>query len=65
MKQDGNAQVGTEVGRKFVGFLGQFVDEVKAGRMNRRTLLRRARDQAMRDAGLTKVRGGLGGTYWE
>lgn len=26
---------------------------------------RRAKDQAMRDMGLTKVRGALGGTYWE
>ena len=26
---------------------------------------RRANDQAMRDCGLVKVRGELGGTYWE
>ena len=26
---------------------------------------RRARNQAMSDLGLTKVRGALGGTYWE
>lgn len=26
---------------------------------------RQSRDQAMRDLGLTKVRGNLGGTYWE
>ncbi len=26
---------------------------------------RRDRDQAFRDAGLTKVRGSLGGVYWE
>jgi len=26
---------------------------------------RRARDQAMRDLGLVKVHGALGGTYWE
>lgn len=31
---------------------------------NRRKL-RRMRDQVMRDCGLVKVRGALGGTYWE
>jgi len=31
----------------------------------RRNALRRARDQAMRDLGMVKVRGALGGTYWE
>ena len=28
-------------------------------------LRRHEREQAMRDLGLTKVRGSLGGTYWE
>lgn len=27
--------------------------------------VRREREQAMRDCGLVKVRGALGGTYWE
>lgn len=31
----------------------------------RRNAARRDRDQAMRDLGLVKVRGALGGTYWE
>jgi hypothetical protein len=31
----------------------------------RRNARRRERDQAMRDLGLRKVRGNLGGTYWE
>ena len=31
----------------------------------RRNALRRERDQVMRDMGLVKVRGNLGGTYWE
>jgi hypothetical protein len=31
----------------------------------RRNARRRERDQAMRDLGLIKVRGALGGTYWE
>lgn len=26
---------------------------------------RRAKDQALRDLGMVKVRGNLGGTYWE
>ena len=29
------------------------------------SLARKERDQAMRDLGLTKVKGALGGTYWE
>ena len=28
-------------------------------------LTKKEREQAMRDLGLTKVRGALGGTYWE
>ena len=35
------------------------IARVKAGRN------RRERDQAMRDIGMVKVRGNLGGTYWE
>jgi hypothetical protein len=31
----------------------------------KRNARRRARDQAMRDIGMVKVRGNLGGTYWE
>ena len=31
----------------------------------RRNSARRERDQAMRDIGMRKVRGNLGGTYWE
>lgn len=31
----------------------------------RRNAYRRLRDQTMRDMGLVKVRGALGGTYWE
>ena len=31
----------------------------------RRAINRAEKEQAMRDLGLTKVRGALGGTYWE
>jgi uncharacterized Zn finger protein (UPF0148 family) len=34
-------------------------------RAKARRELRRLRDQAMRDIGLVKVRGAMGGTYWE
>lgn len=34
-------------------------------RRNRKNTARRERDQAMRDLGLVKVKGSLGGTYWE
>jgi hypothetical protein len=35
------------------------------GRRRRATYLRRERDRVMRDLGLVKVHGALGGTYWE
>lgn len=38
--------------------------DAKAKRQ-RRNANRRARDEAMRSLGLTKVRGAMGGTYWE
>ena len=38
------------------------MDKINRDKINRN---RRARDQAMRDLGLVKVRGNLGGTYWE
>lgn len=39
--------------------------EVAEIKRQRRNKARRERDQAMRDLGLVKVRGNLGGTYWE
>ena len=47
--------------------LGAWTDQeliafAKKCRTNR---MRRERDQAMRDCGLVKVKGALGGTYWE
>lgn len=35
------------------------------GQTRSKRLTRKSRDQAMRDLGLVKVRGALGGTYWE
>jgi hypothetical protein len=35
------------------------------GKQARRNAIRRERDQAMRDLGLKRVRGSLGGVYWE
>ena len=34
-------------------------------RINRRVARRREREQVLRDLGLVKVKGALGGTYWE
>jgi len=34
-------------------------------RRQRAKMARRSYDQAMRDCGLTKVKGSMGGTYWE
>ena len=38
---------------------------IKARRQDRKNKARRERDQAMRDIGMVKVRGALGGVYWE
>jgi len=40
-------------------------DGAKRRANDRRRAARRERDQVMRDMGLVKVRGALGGTYWE
>jgi hypothetical protein len=40
-------------------------DAERQAAKDRRNHNRRERDQAMRDCGLVKVRGALGGIYWE
>ena len=41
-------------------------EEAKRRRSNKRArIARRSRDDAMRSIGMVKVRGALGGTYWE
>lgn len=41
-------------------------DDCERGRKRKQAAKRRReRDQALRDLGMTKVRGALGGTYWE
>lgn len=40
-------------------------EEKKAAVRKRANANRRARDAAMRSLGLVKVRGAMGGTYWE
>lgn len=42
-----------------------FADDADKAKRDARNKTRRDRDQAMRDLGLVKVKGGLGGTYWE
>ena len=45
---------------------GAFFNEVKAfAKRTARNKARRERNQAMRDLGLVRVRGSLGGVYWE
>lgn len=39
--------------------------ETERCRRDRRNWRRREREQCLRDLGLTKVKGTLGGTYWE
>jgi hypothetical protein len=54
-KDETGEEVSTELARRI---------KTEAKRL-RRNKARRMRDQVMRDCGLTKVRGNLGGTYWE
>jgi len=44
---------------------GLMRDRIQEQKRIKRSRTRRLRDQAMRDIGMTKVRGNLGGTYWE
>ena len=41
------------------------IEQKKQARLAKRREARKARDEAYRDCGLVKVRGALGGTYWE
>ncbi len=41
------------------------LNEVNKARKARAKAQRQARDEAMRSLGLVKVRGAMGGTYWE
>ena len=40
-------------------------EQANTTRRRRRSLARREREAVMRDLGMVKVRGALGGTYWE
>ena len=42
-----------------------YVVPFKHAQQNKRNAARRERDQIMRDCGLIRVRGALGGIYWE
>ena len=41
------------------------IDRKKANGKSLKIASRKIRDQVMRDLGLVKVRGAMGGTYWE
>lgn len=43
----------------------EMMEQETTKQRERRKAKRRAREQAMRDCGLVKVRGALGGIYWE
>ena len=61
---DGKLAVyGTKTQRVF--FQGTIHDCLDYIRRVERKAKRRAREQTLRDLGLTKVRGALGGVYWE
>ena len=55
---------GEEIGtRDGDNFCSDCANQIK--KRERTTALRRAREDALRSCGLKKVRGALGGTYWE
>jgi uncharacterized Zn finger protein (UPF0148 family) len=41
------------------------VDEGKKAKLQKARLTRKAREEALRSLGLVKVRGAMGGVYWE
>lgn len=55
--------VGTKTGKTF--FEGDLKDCKKYIQNIRNKYRRRAKDEAMKSLGLVKVKGTLGGTYWE
>jgi NMD protein affecting ribosome stability and mRNA decay len=58
---------GEEIATKDGDNLCQACDEAKETRMTkfRARLKRMAREELLRDCGLVKVRGALGGVYWD
>lgn len=63
----GYSPVRKKVYAELEGIHGQFwASELRSvAAIARQRTARRERDQAMRDLGLQRVRGSLGGTYWE
>ena len=55
---------GEEIATKDGDNLCNDCDEGKKKR-DKRNAARRAREQVLRDCGLVKVKGAMGGTYWE
>lgn len=58
----GSRDIALEIAEGLNTQTSSFEERAKKDRKNK---ARRERDQAMRDMGLVKVRGALGGTYWE
>ncbi|MDQ1291959.1 MAG: hypothetical protein QG615_1769 [Nitrospirota bacterium] len=61
--QDGNNTITIDDGPEVSE--AQWREQCKQARLAKRREARKARDEAYRSCGLVKVRGALGGTYWE
>jgi alpha-D-ribose 1-methylphosphonate 5-triphosphate synthase subunit PhnG len=58
-------EIGTKDGDNLCATCEQAEGDKKRLTAQRRKLNRKAREDALRSCGLVKVRGTLGGTYWE
>jgi hypothetical protein len=67
LRHMGNADLARAIRATCAGseWHGKLMEELHKRKKVHRNAARKARDQAMRDLGMTKVRGALGGTYWE
>lgn len=60
-----SAEIGTRDGDNLCSVCDSAEGDKKILANKRRKINRKARESALRSCGLVKVRGALGGTYWE
>jgi uncharacterized Zn finger protein (UPF0148 family) len=62
-------EISTKDGENFCQACEEAMDSVRSQRTDaarrRAVMIRKAREEALRSCGLVKVRGAMGGTYWE
>ena len=58
-------EIGTKDGDNTCRACEDLIDARRGRMLKRRAAARRERESLLRDLGLVKVRGAMGGTYWE